>query len=84
MVLDDVPLSELHKTMILKDTSGVTQQSSKVSNSPILGKSSTARTLFISDPNVFASVLPTPPPPPPSHKTLSIKKPIILSQQQQK
>lgn len=75
MFLDeyDVPLSELQKAMILKDTSGVAQKSSKASDAPIPGKSLTARTLFVSDTNIPESVLP---PPPPSHKIFTIPNPI--------
>lgn len=86
MFLDenDVPLSEFQKAMILKDTSGVSQQSSKASDTPIPGKSLTTITLFVSDYNIFGSVLPTPPPPYrypypypyPSHNTFNIPNPI--------
>lgn len=68
---DDMPLSECQKAMILKDTYGVAQQSSKASIAPIPGKSPTTITIFVSDSNVFESVLPTPPPPCPSHNTFT-------------
>lgn len=79
---DGVPLSERQKVMIMKDTSGVSQQSSKASDAPIFGKSPMAKTLFISDTNISGSVLPTPPPSP-SHNTFTIPNSIILYQQQQ-
>lgn len=78
MFLDEdvVPLSERQKAMILKDTSGITQQSSKASDATIPGKSFTARNLFVSNSHVFESVLPTQPSSSPSHNTLHTPIPI--------
>lgn len=45
---DEVPLNERQKAMVLKDTSGIVQQSSKASEASIPGKSSTARNLCVS------------------------------------
>lgn len=42
----DVPLSESQKAMILKDTSGVAQHSSKASDAPIPGESPMANNSF--------------------------------------
>lgn len=63
MFLDEygMPLSERQKAMILNETSGVFQESSKASDAPIHGKSPMAITLFISDSNIFGNVLPTSP-----------------------
>lgn len=74
---DEVPLSECQKAMILKDTSGVVQQSSNASDASIPGKSSTAKTFFVSDSNVSQSVLPTPPPPSTSNNIVTIPNPIL-------
>lgn len=46
---DEVPLSERQKAMFPKDTYGDTQQSSKASNTLILGKLPKAMNLFVSD-----------------------------------
>lgn len=62
------------KSLILKDTSGVAQKSSKASDALIPGKSHMAKTLFVSDSNISGSVLPTPPSP--SHNTFTIPNPI--------
>lgn len=56
---DDVPLCERKKAMILKDTFGIAQHSSKISDATIHGKYPTIRTLFVSDTNIFESILPT-------------------------
>lgn len=57
---NDVSLSECKKAMILKDTSGIIQQLSKAYDAPTPGKSSTPHTLFLSDSNIYESILPTP------------------------
>lgn len=67
---DEVPLNELQKAMILKDTSGIAQKSSKASEATIHSKPSSAINLFISDSHFSESVLPTQPSPSPSHNTL--------------
>lgn len=78
MVMDDVPLSELQKSTILKDTSGVAQQSSKASDARTSSKSLTARNVFVSDIDVSKNVLSTSPPPHPSN-TLSSPNSILSS-----
>lgn len=72
---DELPLSECQKSMILKDTSGVVQQSSKAPDTPIPGKSSTTITLFTSDSQVSESVLQTQPYPSPSSSLNPIPRP---------
>lgn len=58
---DEVSLSERHKVMLLKDTYGVIQQSSKASNIPIPGKLPKAINLFVFDSVIYEWVLPTQP-----------------------
>lgn len=70
---DDVPLSELQKAMILKDTSSISQQSFKAFYTTTPDKSSTVITHFVYDTNIFESILPTPSP---SHNTLHAPNPI--------
>lgn len=58
---DEVPLNELQKAILLKDTYGVIQQSSKASDTPTPSKLPNARNLFVSDSVISEWVLPTQP-----------------------
>lgn len=60
---DEVPLSELHKSILLKDMFGVVQQSPKASDTPTTGKLPKVRILFVFDSINSERILPTQPPP---------------------
>lgn len=75
-----MPLSERQKAILLKDTSGVSQQSSRSSDTTS-GKLHEASTPIVSDSIVFEKILPIHPPPtsqPISIFSQQIYEPILL------
>lgn len=69
-----MPLSEHEKTMLLKDMSGVVQQSSKFSETTTYGKIPEASNLVISDSVISERILPIPSPPTSQKSNLSLNQ----------
>lgn len=72
---DEVPLSEHQRHVLLRDTSGDAQQSTKAPSKTTSSKSPTAKSIFVSNSVISEHVLPSQPSPYPSQNILISQPP---------